>query len=162
MSETLSPRTLRTVARIAAEAGRQVRFAMRGGSMLPLLHEPMILDVAPLTRRANVGDVLVFAYGEIQIAHRVIRVGEEHYITNGDAQALARERVPARDVLGRVAAVWENTSPAARRIDRGTYRLRGWCYAHGYPVRWAAARSRGLVRSMLRRLRRAVRPPSAP
>jgi hypothetical protein len=143
---TLSPEAVRTIARIATGSGLRARFAMRGTSMLPLLREPMILEVAPLTRPAKIGDVLVFVQGKIQVAHRVIRRSGNHYITSGDARPFVLENVPSEDVLGYVEAVWEDGSRHARRVDDRAHRLRGYLYARMNPVRRIASRAKALIR----------------
>jgi hypothetical protein len=157
MSAPLAPQTVRVIARVATESGRRVRFAMRGRSMLPLLREPMILDVAPLAGRPSVGDVIVFAWGDVQAAHRVIGYDEGRYVASGDAQPEVREHVGPSAVLGRVESVWENDSPSARRVDTGLHRLRGQWFARAHPMRRQAARARALARSAVRRLLRLTR-----
>jgi len=114
--------------------------------MLPLLHEPMILEVAPLTRPANVGDVLVFVQGDVQVAHRVIRRIGYRYITSGDAHPWVLENVSPADVLGYVEAVWEDASHYARRVDGRVHRLRGYWYARINPVRRIASRIKARIR----------------
>jgi hypothetical protein len=152
MSASLSPQTVRVIARVATDSGRRVRFAMRGHSMLPLLRDPMILEVAPLTRRSEVGDVIVFAWGEIQVAHRVIGYNEDRYLTSGDAQPLVTEKVAPADVLGQVDSVWEDASASARRVDTRIHRLRGFWFARAHPLRRLAAGTRAFGRSSMRRL----------
>jgi hypothetical protein len=152
VSAALSPLTLRTVARVATDAGRRIRLAMRGVSMLPLLREPMVLEVAPLTRRSKVGDVIVFARGEILVVHRVVRYSGAGYITSGDARPLVTEDVVPTDVLGRVEAVWEDSSASARRVDTRARRLRGMWLARAHPMRALAAATRALAARALRRL----------
>jgi hypothetical protein len=157
MSAPLSPETVRTIARLATASGRHVRFAMRGSSMLPLLREPMILEVAPLTPRTRVGDVIVFACGDIQVAHRVIRYDGVRYLTSGDAQPLVIEEVGPADILGRVECVWQNAAASARRVDVGAHRLRGWWYANAHPVRARAAGARALAKRTIHRVMRLAR-----
>jgi hypothetical protein len=152
MSAAFSPQTLRAIARVATESGRRVRFEMRGRSMLPLLREPMLLEVAPLSRRSSVGDVLVFAWGDIQVAHRVIGYDGENYRTCGDACPLVTENVAPCKVLGRVEAVWQDGSPSTRRIDDGFHRLRGRCFAYSHPIRRPAAAAKAIARNVLLRL----------
>jgi hypothetical protein len=152
MSAALSPQTLQAIARVATESGRRVRFEMRGLSMLPLLREPMLLEVARLSRRASVGDVLVFAWGDIQVAHRVIGYDAENYLTCGDARPLITENVAPGEVLGRVEAVWQDSSLSARRVDDGFHRLHGRCFAFSHPIRRRAAAAKAIGRTVLHRL----------
>ncbi len=144
MSTALCAQTVRAVAEAAMSGGRRARFSMRGSSMLPLLHEPMILVVAPVERRAQVGELLVFTQSDAQIVHRVVGFAGGEYITSGDAQPHLTERVPSSDVLGVVESVWEDGSESARRVDTRGHRLRGSWYARAYFIRRrrAAARAR--------------------
>lgn len=125
------------------ENGSRARFAMRGRSMLPLLREPMVLEVE---RNAPVrfGDVLVFRGPEKTTAHRVIRRVPGAWITGGDAQAWC-ERVPDADVLGRVVAVRRDRSPGAPRVDGLLWHARGRARA----LRHLAVLARG---SLVRRI----------
>ena len=120
--------------------------------MLPLLGEPMVLEVAPSIQRSKVGDVIVFAQGEIQVAHRVIRFNREFYVTSGDAQPLATEDVAPADVLGCVESVWEDCSASACRVDTRAHRLLGLWLVRAHPMRATAVRARALARRALLRL----------
>lgn len=103
--------------------GKRTRLAMRGTSMLPLLREPMVLDVEAAAR-VRFGDVLVFRGEDRVVAHRVIRRLPGAWITAGDAQSWC-ERVPDSAVLGRVVAVRSNADPGSRRVDTALWRARG-------------------------------------
>jgi hypothetical protein len=150
VSAALSPDTVRVMARVAIESGRRVRFAIRGRSMSPLVREPMVLEVAPLQGRARIGDILVFAWGDNQVAHRVVGYAAENYVTCGDAQPGATEIVAPSLVVGRVHSIWKNGSAPARRVDGTCRRLCGLLYAHGYPIRRRAARSAAIARAARR------------
>jgi hypothetical protein len=125
------------VARVAIDAGRPARLAMRGTSMLPLLREPMALEVRALRKPARIGDVLVFTNGDRYVAHRVVARRRDGYVTSGDAQPEIVEHVPRAAILGRVEAVWTDDSGSARRVDDWQHRLRGYWYGRGRPVRLA-------------------------
>lgn len=128
--------------RFATEACGRVRLAMRGNSMLPLLHEPMVLDVAPLRRRARFGEVIVFAEGERWVVHRVLGYTADGYITGGDALPDLTESPTLAAVLGRVRAVWSDDSAAARRVDGPLFRIRSAWYARRRMLRALYARRR--------------------
>lgn len=136
----LSAATRLAVARVAVEGGRGARLAIRGGSMLPLLREPMTIDVRALRRRARIGEVLVFRAGEAYVAHRVVGHAGAICLTSGDAQPEVVERVAPADVLGVVEAVWSDDSPAAVRVDTAVHRWRGLLYARARTARLAARR----------------------
>ncbi len=135
------------LARVVVERGRQAKLAIRGVSMLPLLGEPMTIDVEALRHPARVGDVLVFRAGDTYVAHRVLRRFGERYVTGGDAYPEIVEHVDSADVLGRVSAVWSDARPGAVRIDTAFHRLRGLLYARARPARLAV---RGVVGRALR------------
>jgi hypothetical protein len=128
------------LARVVVERGRNVKLAIRGVSMLPLLREPMTIDVEALRQPARIGDVLVFRAGDAYVAHRVLRRTGERYVTGGDAYPEIVEHVDRTDVLGRVAAVWSDARPGAVRIDSPLHRLRGLLYARSRPARLAIRR----------------------
>jgi hypothetical protein len=158
VNAALSPQTVRAMARAAIESGRNARFALRGRSMLPLFSEPMVIEVAALNGRCRVGDVLVFAWGDNQVAHRVVGYAAENYLTCGDAQPLVTENVAVAQVVGRVESVWADASASARRVDGVLHRFCGLWYARGYPVRCRAARVSADTRAVLRRLLSLARP----
>lgn len=139
------------LARVAVESGRHAKLAIRGVSMLPLLREPMTIDVEPLRRPARVGDVLVFRAGDAYVAHRVLRRSGDRYVTSGDGCPEIVEHVDARDVLGRVNAVWSGPHPGGTRIDTPLHRLRGLLYARGRPARVAFRDAAGRALRLFRR-----------
>jgi hypothetical protein len=144
----LDAATRLAVARVAVEHGRLVRLAIRGRSMLPLLREPMTIEVRALRGAARTGDVLVFRAGDVYVAHRVIGRAGEVYFTCGDAQPDVVERVEPAELLGRVEAVWSDASPGAVRVDSAFHRLRGLLYAHVRTARLLARRLAGRVRRL--------------
>ncbi len=144
----LGAATRLAVARLAVERGSCARLAIRGRSMLPMLREPMTIDVRALRRRARIGDVLVFRAGDAYIAHRVVGSAGETYLTSGDGQPDVVERVEPADVLGLVEAVWSDASPAALRVDSALHRLRGLLYAHLRTARLVARRIAGRARRL--------------
>jgi hypothetical protein len=138
------------LARVVVERGRQARLAIRGGSMLPLLREPMTIGVEALRHPARVGDVLVFRAGDVYVAHRVLRRCVGSYVTSGDAVPDVVEHVDSGDVLGRVTAVWSDASPGAPRIDTLFHQLRGALYARARPARLALRRVIGRAMRLCR------------
>ena len=113
----LDAATRLAVARLAVDGGHAARLAIRGGSMLPTLREPMAIDVRAPRRRPRTGDVLVFRDGDAYVAHRVVGRAGAAYLTSGDAQPEVVERVAPATMLGLVEAVWSDASPEARRVD---------------------------------------------
>ena len=105
-----------------------------GKSMLPSLHAPMVLQLSSAAA-SRIGDVIVFHNGTTHVAHRVVAMGLDIFITAGDAQPHILERVPSKNVVGRVVAVWDSASPDAVRVDRSIHRLRATYYTRAQPLR---------------------------
>jgi putative nucleotidyltransferase-like protein len=140
--------------RIVAAAMLRDRAALRmpfhGGSMLPLLRAPMVLQLGSPSH-ARVGDVVVFTRGDVRVAHRLIGIEHRGIRTAGDAQPAIVECVPHEDVIGRVVAVWSDPSSNARRIDGIAYRLAGWYFARFHPLRRRIARARARIADLAAR-----------
>lgn len=141
-----SPAIQLELARTVTESGGSVRLAMRGRSMLPLLHEPYVLHVSPLARPPRIGDIVVFRESGRHVVHRVVRLDDGRIRTSGDAQPDRFESVRPEDILGRVDSVWTGRAPQARRVDGPAFRLRGAYYARMYPVRRTVACAFDLLR----------------
>jgi hypothetical protein len=121
----LTPETQAQLVRTALAAGRHARIAMRGRSMLPLLHEPMVLELDRFYGRARVGEVVVFRTKEQLVAHRVVGRRGDALLCAGDAQPARVEMIARSDILGVVVAVWSGVDSNARRIDRALFRVFG-------------------------------------
>jgi len=149
--ERASDRGLATL-RMLIDAGKPVRLAMLGTSMLPLLHEPMVLELGPVRKRAQIGDVLVFAIDGKLCAHRIVGLRDRAYITAGDTYPLTLERVEPEQIVGKVVAAYADASTGARRVDGYWYRVRGQLKARTRGIRVTGLR----MLSQLRRLRRGL------
>lgn len=123
VASEIPPRARLAAARSRIQAGGSVRLAMRGVSMLPLLHAPMEIQVEPLSRAACIGDVIVFEDRQRYVVHRVVGYTADAYVTSGDAQPHITEIVPPRAVLGRLS----QPSLVAR--------IAGPLYAYVHPLR---------------------------
>jgi len=128
------------VARMVVEHGWCARLAVRGGSMRPLLREPMTLDVVALDGAPRLGDVLVFRLGDDYVAHRLVGRRGNAYVTSGDAHPENVEYVNPAEVLGRVRAVWSDATPTAQRVDTDLHRALGFLYARVRPFRLVVRR----------------------
>jgi hypothetical protein len=102
--------------------------------MLPSIAEPMVMQIGG-PGRAHIGDVLVFRDRDALIAHRIVAIDANGFRTAGDAQPHVVESVSRERVVGRVVAVWSDTSDRPCRIDDRAHRVRGWYYARFHPVR---------------------------
>jgi len=91
--------------------GVSVRFAVRGGSMAPIILHREIVIVAPVADRPlETGDIVLVASGsEGLMVHRIIAIrGDGHgtrIITKGDATQIPDQPVSRADVLGRVIQI---------------------------------------------------------
>jgi hypothetical protein len=115
---------------------------MQGISMLPMLCEGMILELAPFRRESSkIGDVVVFLQDENLVAHRIIAFARDGLQTSGDNRPGTIENVRFHEIVGVVDAVFENDAPNARRIDDEPYRNRGEQYARTRGPRHAGRRA---------------------
>ncbi|HXK43386.1 MAG TPA: S24/S26 family peptidase [Anaerolineae bacterium] len=89
------------------ETGAQFRFRARGMSMMPFIHDQDVVTVAPLTHRAEVGDVIAFVHPQNQkpILHRVVERDAHGYWTQGDNSAAPDGWIPATAAVGVIVAV---------------------------------------------------------
>jgi len=124
MFETANERSVAAL-RMLAETGRSPRLAMVGNSMLPLLRQPMVLELGPFTAGAKVGEVLVFAQAEHLVAHRVIGFRGDLVVTAGDNTPWVCEEVRAEQVVGKVIAVYADDQLDAKRLDDWLFCRRG-------------------------------------
>lgn len=115
----------RVVAMQMLAAHRRARLAFHGVSMRTTLREPMVLEVGT-PERARIGDILVFHRDGMLVAHRIVGRAAGRFRTAGDAQPWIVEDVDAPAAIGRVVAVWADSSPHARRIDGIAFHLRSW------------------------------------
>jgi hypothetical protein len=103
---------------------------MRGVSMLPLLHEPMILQLRCYSGAPQLGEVLVFNQNETFVAHRFITTMRDGSIVcAGDAMHGKYDVIKPGQIIGTVNAVWSDARDDARRIDGPVHRLRGFLVA---------------------------------
>lgn len=83
--------------------------APRGTSMRPLIGPDTWLQVEFGATDINRGDIILFPFGDMLVAHRVVarrgRNGQTIVIPKGDAEPFCDPRVPAGDVIGIVRAL---------------------------------------------------------
>lgn len=108
------------IAKAIAEA--PCRIPLKGSSMLPDLHEGMLLEARPVHRTPHVGEIVIFRAGSRLVAHRVTGVRGDRVICAGDAQPDCLDAVEAGDVIARVCAVYD---AAGKRVDGAAMHLRG-------------------------------------
>jgi hypothetical protein len=114
-----------SVVRLLAGSQAQPRVAMRGTSMTPLLHEPMVLKLGPSGATDRVGDILVFERSGELIAHRITSISKDAVQTCGDAIPWSPEQPEHTAIVGKVVAVLSDDADGATRVDTWLFRLRG-------------------------------------
>jgi len=141
----LSGAALAVLMQAVLETGAHFRFRARGISMTPFIRDQDIVTVAPLEKRAQVGDVIAFIHPKSHrpVLHRVVECDAHGYWTQGDNSAAPDGWIPATAVLGVIVAVKRNERSVRlglgperrliawlsphRRIWRRLYAfLRGW------------------------------------
>lgn len=111
------------------------RLAMQGTSMLPLLREPMVLELEPIVAPPARGDILVFEDERKLVAHRVTKVADGMVETCGDARPWSPEYPASASFVGKVKSVLASDAPDARRVDTRAFRARGALYARTRALR---------------------------
>ena len=90
-----------------AREGR-FRLSLRGTSMLPTLPVECEIEVAPLSQRAPIGSLMVFAAGDILVAHRLARRAGGHWVMQGDGRRAPDPPIAAEQILGVVVAAYRD------------------------------------------------------
>ena len=105
------------------EAGREVRFRLKGHSMFPLLRngkDDVVLQ--PCAYDAlKVMDVVLFRYGGKHLLHRIIRIEGDTLYMQGDGVMVSEEKCTASDVVGKVCMV---IRPSGVEIPTSKWRWR--------------------------------------
>ena len=106
-------------------AEHSLRFRARGRSMRPFIQNNDIIEVeGAVPGRLKRGDVVLCRLGNGRlVVHRIVRLGEQAVLVQGDARAMPDGWTPFTQVLGRVTA-----------LDRAGRRLRldsAWLSAAG-------------------------------
>jgi hypothetical protein len=104
-SKIQNPTTAIAAVKLLLGSAGTPRLAMQGSSMLPLMREPMVLELAPVAQRIAVGDVVVFEREEKLVAHRVTRLRKGVLETCGDAQPWSPEYPALHALVGKVKAI---------------------------------------------------------
>jgi Uncharacterised nucleotidyltransferase len=143
-------RTLEVV-RLLAGSSAAPRVAMRGSSMMPLLHEPMVLALGPVGD-GRVGDIVVFERAGQLVAHRITRVRRGVLQTCGDAVPWSPEYPEASSIVGKVVAVMAHDGSDATRIDTPSFWRRGIYAARLRGLRAVPFRLRSAARRMVKAL----------
>ena len=118
------------------------RLAMQGTSMLPLLREPMVLELEPIVEPLRLGDVVVFEEAGKLVAHRVTAIKGDSLQTCGDARPWAPEYPAASSLVGKVQAVRARDGADAPRVDSPSFRAVGSFFARTRTLRALPFRAR--------------------
>ena len=100
-----------------AREGR-FRLPLRGTSMLPTLPVECEIEVAPLSQRAPLGSLVVFAAGDILVAHRLVRRAGGRWVMQGDGRRVPDPPAEAGQILGVVVAAYPGRPPLLARSSR--------------------------------------------
>lgn len=73
-------------------------------SMMPAILPGEVIHIAPVGDRARlrIGDVVVFRYGDIFVAHRLVLTWRGRALTKGDNNPLCDPWIPLADIVGMV------------------------------------------------------------
>jgi signal peptidase I len=106
-------------------AGYGLRFQAVGRSMLPTIQDGEIVHVKPVaTDMLRIGDIVLLRTGEQFKAHRIIRKGDQCFITRGDAGVDTDGEIRADQILGRVTAKETTRSSRLVHLDGMRSRLK--------------------------------------
>ena len=150
-SKIQNPATAIAAVKLLLGSASSPRLAMQGSSMLPLMREPMVLELAPVAERIAVGDVVVFESDGKLVAHRVTSLRDGKLQTCGDARPWSPEHPAPHVLVGKVKAVFENDRSAVR-VDTKIFRMRGAFYARTRVLRALPFRARASGRRIGRAL----------
>ena len=107
-ADPLPPHVGSSLVRERLRRGGTVLDRTRGGSMRPFLPTGTELEVAPLTAPLLPGDIVLVAFGERLVAHRLLRTPTPEgrpALTKGDACRRPDPPVAAERLLGRAIRV---------------------------------------------------------
>src|SRR5438045_1392878 len=114
---------------------------LSGSSMHPLLKNGDLIEVQK-SPRLKPGEIILFRFHEMLVAHRIVRIEGAAIIAKGDAIARL-ERIEAAQVLGKVVSY--------RRNNRTIRTDSGWVRLYGRLLPWSALLLRGWNRISGRR-----------
>lgn len=134
--------------REALEQEGEFCFTLRGDSMIPTLPTACTIEVGPLPDRLRLGSLIVFASGDVLIAHRLVARNRSEWITQGDGRLAPDRSIAPDQVIGLVRAAFSGEKQiwpadgewlvAAASVAR---------YHLLRPARWGRRRLKGFRRS---------------
>lgn len=112
--KTISARTAHGILKDLAGTGSRIPFSGRiqGNSMLPWIKDSDTIKIFPLAAPLKIGDIVAF-YGKSNsqfIAHRVIRLTQNHIITKGDNCLAPDLPLTREDIAGKITEVKRGTN----------------------------------------------------
>jgi hypothetical protein len=93
--------------REALEQSGSFRWPLHGTSMTPTLPAECEIEVRPLQSPVPLGELIVFACDDTLIAHRLVRRVDDLWIAQGDNRLSPDRPLHLDQVLGRVAAAYQ-------------------------------------------------------
>lgn len=128
-------------------AGKRVRFAARGVSMMPLLRQGIdSVEIAPVTGKLKKYDLPFYQRENGQyVLHRIIGVGDT-YTCAGDNEIIPEKGVRHDQVIAVVTAIYRGEV----RWDVKNWRYRLYCRLRHYtrPIRGLWRSVRGRIRKL--------------
>jgi hypothetical protein len=76
--------------------------------MLPTLPVECEIEVAPLSQRAQLGSLVVFAAGDILVAHRLVRRAGGRWVMQGDGRRAPDPATEPERIFGVVEAAYRD------------------------------------------------------
>jgi hypothetical protein len=92
----------------ALARGERFRWSLRGNSMRPTLPTSCRIDLVSAPSRLRLGDLIVFAYRDELVAHRIVHQSKGKWITQGDGRLGPDQPLDASQVLALVVAAYDD------------------------------------------------------
>lgn len=132
------------------EREQRLVYKGKGTSMLPMLRpERDMVVFVPRKERLKKYDVALYMRGNTYIAHRVIKVQENGYLTRGD-NTYIMETVPEEDVIGVLTHFVRNGKQY--HVYHKGYRMYSCLWCALFPVRFALRKCIIWAKRLLRKL----------
>jgi hypothetical protein len=130
----------------ALARGERFRWSLRGNSMHPTLPTSCRIDLAPVPSRLRLGDLIVFAYKDELVAHRIVHRSKGKWITQGDGRLGPDQPLDVSQILALVIAAYDDHGRLCwpRAFERAR--------AYGWVARYHALRAPRRLRRRLRDL----------
>lgn len=144
---------LNSISKKLLDEGYSVKLTVGGISMFPYLLSQEQVKVEPVkNRKIQVGDILVFQFDDKWVAHRLIKIKENHYITKGDFCIKKDTPLLREEIIGKISAVYRKNkevgfnSPKRNRLNYVLAKISVFLP----PLVWLSLKLNGLRKRFLR------------